>query len=196
MKLGLCGFLLLAVAGSTVGESPKMSTKMEPFRGVNIGGWLVLEAWIAPTLFASNGLPTNGSLGEWGFCEKLGKEKALSVLKSHWETWVDRKDLETLRASGINWLRVPVGYWIVDIRAGEPFVAGGIEYLKRLLRWSEEVGLKVLVDLHGAPGSQNGHDNSGRVGPIEWNQPKNIKRTIDDLGRLAAELEEFPALYV
>ena len=28
--------------------------------------------------------------------------------------------------------------------------------------------LKVLLDLHGAPGSQNGFDNSGKRGPIEW----------------------------
>ena len=28
--------------------------------------------------------------------------------------------------------------------------------------------MKALIDLHGAPGSQNGFDNSGRRGPIRW----------------------------
>ena len=28
------------------------------------------------------------------------------------------------------------------------------------------LGLKVLIELHAAPGSQNGFDNSGRMGPI------------------------------
>ena len=34
------------------------------------------------------------------------------------------------------------------------------------MRWAEELELKVILDLHGAPGSQNGFDNSGRMGPI------------------------------
>ncbi len=34
--------------------------------------------------------------------------------------------------------------------------------------WANEIGLKILLDLHGAPGSQNGFDNSGRRGDILW----------------------------
>jgi len=41
-------------------------------------------------------------------------------------------------------------------------------YLKRLLQWADEIGLKILLDLHGAPGSQNGFDNSGRRGDVHW----------------------------
>ena len=41
-------------------------------------------------------------------------------------------------------------------------------YITRLLGWCEEIGLKVLIDLHGAPGSQNGFDNSGQRGPARW----------------------------
>ena len=39
-------------------------------------------------------------------------------------------------------------------------------YLRRLVKWADELGVKVLIDLHAAPGSQNGFDNSGRMGPI------------------------------
>jgi glucan 1,3-beta-glucosidase len=139
-------------------------------------GWLVLESWITPTLYSANGV--KAGLGEWGFCETLGKEAALSALTTHWDTWVTFAHLQTLQQAGVNWIRVPVGYWIVDIQADEPFVSGGLFYLQRLLGWAEQLQLRVLVDLHGAPGSQNGHDNSGHTGPIQWNTPANINRTV------------------
>ena len=28
--------------------------------------------------------------------------------------------------------------------------------------------MRVMMDLHGAPGSQNGFDNSGRRGEVNW----------------------------
>ena len=56
------------------------------------------------------------------------------------------------------------------------------------MTWCEEIGLKVLIDLHGAPGSQNGFDNSGRRGDVNWFQPgnlTNIDRTLDILDKFA-----------
>ena len=34
--------------------------------------------------------------------------------------------------------------------------------------WMDELGLVANIDLHGAPGSQNGFDNSGRAGGAHW----------------------------
>ena len=34
-------------------------------------------------------------------------------------------------------------------------------YLKRGLKWMEELGVQVILQLHTGPGSQNGYDNSG-----------------------------------
>lgn len=36
-------------------------------------------------------------------------------------------------------------------------------YLDAAIDWSHALGLKVIIDLHGAPGSQNGFDNSGQM---------------------------------
>jgi glucan 1,3-beta-glucosidase len=38
--------------------------------------------------------------------------------------------------------------------------------------------MKVWVDLHGLPGSQNGWDHSGRAGPVEWQTQENLRRSI------------------
>ena len=45
-----------------------------------------------------------------------------------------------------------------------------------------------MIDLHGAPGSQNGEDTSGCVGPIDWPEPANVNRTIYDLGLIAKQV--------
>lgn len=64
----------------------------------------------------------------------------------------------------------------------EPFPApsdnddeGARFYLKRMLKWAEDSGIKVLLDLHGGPGGQNGFDNSGRRGYIHWHEVLSTK---------------------
>merc|ERR1712000_81152 len=87
--------------------SHQLETRVQPqdFRGVNIGGWLVLESWITPQLYADNGV--KAGLGEWGFCQHVGKANCSSVLNQHWDTWVTFDHLKTLASVGVNWLRVP-----------------------------------------------------------------------------------------
>jgi len=162
------------------------------YRGMNLGGWLVVESWMTPSLYSNNGIPQGD--GEWDFTQKLGKARAQQVLNTHWDTWIQQSDLQKLASHGITHLRVPVGYWIVDIQPNEPYVYGGLTYLKRLLGWAQGLNIGVIVDLHGAPGSQNGHDNSGKVGPIQWTQPQNVDRTITVLANLTQQLLGIPSV--
>ena len=53
------------------------------WRGVNLGGWLVLEKWITPSLYA--GVQAED---EYTLCQTLGKAKASERLKRHRETWI------------------------------------------------------------------------------------------------------------
>jgi glucan 1,3-beta-glucosidase len=71
-------------------------------------------------------------------------------------------------AAGLNHVRIPIGYWAYDISAGEPYHQGQVQYLDNAIGWARNHGLKVLIDLHGAPGSQNGYDNSGHRGSATW----------------------------
>jgi hypothetical protein len=48
--------------------------------------------------------------------------------------------------------------------------------------------LSVMVDIHGAPGSQNGFDNSGRRGNVTWHlKQENINRTLNVVSNLSKE---------
>jgi len=92
-------------------------------------------------------------------------------------------------------------YW--DVVEGEPFPAPNSDdsdpysplfYLKRALGWLDELGMKGLIDLHAGPGSQNGFDNSGRRGDINWvndDYPEdnaNVARTVVINDKIAATM--------
>jgi len=80
---------------------------------------------------------------------------------------------DRLVAAGLNHVRIPIGFWAYDVSGGEPYIQGQAEYLDRAIGWARNHGLKVLIDLHGAPGSQNGYDNSGKRGNAEWHTNSN-----------------------
>jgi glucan 1,3-beta-glucosidase len=61
-----------------------------------------------------------------------------------------------------------------------PYIPGAWPYLMRALGWARLHGLHVILDLHGAPGSQNGYDNSGKRGRPGWaSSDDNVQRTLD-----------------
>mmetsp|Transcript_30668 Transcript_30668/g.74066 ORF Transcript_30668/g.74066 Transcript_30668/m.74066 type:complete len:722 (-) Transcript_30668:211-2376(-) len=141
-------------------------------RGVNLGGWLVLEPWITPSLFyqfLGGGVGTTG-MDHYSFCEVLGAEEGNEQLRRHWETWVTEDIIKDLAGSGaVNSLRVPVGDFMFEPYG--PYVGctdGAIDYLDRLLDWARSYGLSVLLDVHTQRDSQNGFDNSGQTLGFQW----------------------------
>jgi glucan 1,3-beta-glucosidase len=168
-------------------------------RGVNLGGWLVLEKWMVPSLF--DGLQ---AVDETSYCVELG-ERAAQTLKHHWHHFITRDDFVWLAATGINAVRIPLGHWIFgpdypyhraygNLR--HPFVQGGLDILDQAFDWAEEFGLLIVLDLHAAPGCQNGFDNGGIKDVCEWHtQADYIGHSLSVLERLAARYHTRPALH-
>ncbi len=65
----------------------------------------------------------------------------------HFETFIQKKDLEKIAAMGFDHVRVPVDYNVLDDEEGRPIEAG-FGYLERCREWCEELGLHMLIDLH------------------------------------------------
>lgn len=180
---------------------PKPVTGFSParLRGVNLGGWLLLEKWMAPSLF--EGMEATD---ETTWCAELGPA-APARLKAHWERFITRDDFEWLAKAGINTVRIPVGHWIFGPpypyhpKYGEnpfPFVEGGIDMLDRAFEWAEALGIFVIIDLHAAPGCQNGFDNGGIKDVCEWHtQEEYIAFSVEVLSRLAERYAASPVLY-
>ncbi|CAG8635420.1 46468_t:CDS:2 [Gigaspora margarita] len=135
---------------------------------------------ITPSLFEQFVGAPQEAVDEYTFTQVLGYREAKRQLHKHWSTWVIEKDIATLASYGINHIRIPIGYWAFDKKPTEPFVVGAFEYLLKAVIWAKKYNLKVVLDLHGAPGSQNGFDNSGRRDSVGWqtSAADNIPRTI------------------
>lgn len=110
-------------------------------------------------------------------------------------------------------MRIPIGYWAYEVASGEPYIQGQHEYLLKAIGWAGKHGLKVIIDLHGVPGSQNGYDwgpslldltdiliynpsfdNSGHRMPYpQWqSNPVNVDRSNRILKRIASEFSNNP----
>ncbi|KAK9368173.1 glycoside hydrolase superfamily [Lipomyces kononenkoae] len=153
-----------------------------PIRGVNVGGWLILEQWLGGNIW--NAAPN--ATDEYSLCEILGPDAALSALEEHWSTFFTQETVKELASYGVNALRIPIGYWSVVEDNSQPYVMGAMNYLDQAIHWAKKAGLKVWVDLHGVPGSQNGFDNSGHAGNADWQvYTENINATISVLKSLA-----------
>ncbi|KAF1950908.1 glucan 1,3-beta-glucosidase precursor [Byssothecium circinans] len=129
-------------------------------RGVNIGGWLVLESFLVPSIFTKHSTPELTIGDEWALCTKLGKQGCYDALKPHWDKFVKLADFKKIKKAGFNVVRIPIGYWAY-LDDGAPYTSGAAPYLDKAIGWARETGLKVIIDLHAAPKSQNGFDHSG-----------------------------------
>ena len=153
-------------------------------RGVNLGAWLVLEKWMTPSVFAGT-----EAGDEWSLSQTPG---ARDRIERHRQSFVTEADFAWIKARGLDAVRLPIGYWTLE--GGAPYFAGA-SHVDDAFAWANKYDLQVLLDLHGAPGSQNGWDHSGRAGAIEWTRPENVAATVRALEISAERYGQHPNLW-
>ncbi|KAI0780754.1 glycoside hydrolase [Trametes elegans] len=166
-------------------------------QSVNLGSWFVHEQWMTPSVFEC---ASGSQVSELDIASGWGSpESARAVLERHWDTFVTASDFQYLAGIGINTVRIPIGYWTLGpaFCQGTPFEPVADVYqnawsrVVNAINMASDAGIGVLVDLHGAPGSQNGQPHSGisdgNVGLFgnDWY----INKTINVLTSLTQQLE-------
>jgi glucan 1,3-beta-glucosidase len=162
--------------GMTCLNDPHYNPFNQQIRGVNLGGWMVLEPWITPSLFYQflGKEKTTTAMDTYTFCQVLGPIEANRQLRIHWDTWLTEDYISKLADLNINSLRLPLGDWMFTPYG--PYIGctnGALEKVDWLLQVADKYNLKVLLDLHGVIGSQNGFDNSGRASQVVWTSGEN-----------------------
>eukprot|EP01059_Diplonema_ambulator_P031155 TRINITY_DN5655_c0_g1_i1.p1 TRINITY_DN5655_c0_g1~~TRINITY_DN5655_c0_g1_i1.p1 ORF type:complete len:635 (+),score=234.61 TRINITY_DN5655_c0_g1_i1:651-2555(+) len=148
----------------------------QPIRGVNIGGLFVLEPWINRG-FANwgNDIRDQLTLSQSANTDPTVKSK----LADHWSTWYTQADFDNMKNTmQLNTVRLPVGWWYFADQAGispgdyivpDQKLTDPTHPITAVIKMAQKAGLKLILDLHGAPCSQNGLDNSGNKS-MEANQ--------------------------
>jgi glucan 1,3-beta-glucosidase len=108
-------FVTLYLTTTAQSFSPDFSYATQKVRGVNLGGWLVLEvrlfsksirfssthklqSYITPSLFQNTGNPQ--IIDEWTFGLLQNRAVATAALTNHWNTWITEADFAAIAAAG------------------------------------------------------------------------------------------------
>lgn len=138
--------------------------------GVNVGGWLDTEPFIVPGLYERYATGANGqtAVDEYTLNQNMGADRN-KIMDEHYATFITERDFVEMVSAGINWVRVPFGHWAIETIPGEAYYERkSWEYVLLAIKWARKYGIRINLDLHTIPGSQNGWNHSGKLGGINW----------------------------
>ncbi|KAF5379499.1 hypothetical protein D9615_006486 [Tricholomella constricta] len=157
MRSALLGFALssLSLSGVKAGFPTKIY-------GVNLGSWLLIEPWMLPAEWLAMGGQecrdcSKCIASEFAFA-KAFPNTVDATFNDHWNTWFTQSDVDQFVDLGLNTVRIPLGYWIVeDIvdRNTEFYPRGGLAQLRRGLQQLSAAGIVAVLDHHALPGVQS-----------------------------------------
>lgn len=118
--------------------------------GVNLAGWLSLEPWVTPELFAGS-----GALGEQDLMQVLGMELYQELIVEHREAFITEEDFELIARRGFNAVRLPVPWYVFGKEGPEPGpYVGCIERVDAAFEWAAKHRIDLLLALMISPGAR------------------------------------------
>jgi endoglucanase len=162
-------------------------------KGINLGNWLVPEGYMFK--FTQARAPKEIA----GVIEGLiGAEAASRFWNEFRQVYVAEDDIRFIKAAGFNTVRVPL-HWRLFVEPAEGtadrFEGPGWQLLDRLVQWCRESGLRVIIDLHAAPGGQTGVNHDDGTGfPLTFYVPHYRRLTIALWRALAAHYRDEPTI--
>ncbi|MCR5755129.1 MAG: cellulase family glycosylhydrolase, partial [Acetatifactor sp.] len=127
-------------------------------RGTNAGGYLVQEFWMTPTDYSSG---VNCEMDIYRtLTNRFGESRMRELIKTYQDNYWTTQDFENCKNLGINCIRLPFWYMnFVDFNGN--YLSGCFDRIDWFVEQAGQRGMYVILDFHGAPGSQNGSDHSG-----------------------------------
>ncbi len=148
-------------------QGPTNGTAQGRILGVNLGGWLVLEPFIVPAPFEQYSNTSNPALDEFDLSTRYraegGEANLRAKLVAHYDSFITERDFAAIAGAGLNWVRLPIGFWAVETIEGEPFLEGvSWQYFLKAIKWARKYGLRINLDIHALPGSVNSYNHGGK----------------------------------
>jgi hypothetical protein len=151
-------------------------------RGIGLGNWLMPEGYMFK--FKKARAPREIYAL---FDMVLGAEDAARFWTMFRDRYISREDIMLIKRAGFNTVRVPLHYGLflgqhapfgADSGLPMTFEGPGWELIDRMIGWCREAGLRVILDLHAAPGGQTGVNHDDGTGfPVVFYVPRERRRT-------------------
>jgi endoglucanase len=165
-------------------------------KGINLGNWLVPEGYMFK--FMRKRAPSEIA----GVIEALiGPEEATRFWTEFRDGYITQADIRFIKAAGFNTVRVPL-HWRLFVEPGDAgdgsadrFEGQGWYLLDRLVQWCRDADLRVIIDLHAAPGGQTGVNHDDGTGfPLTFYVPRYRALTVALWKALAAHYRDEAAI--
>ncbi|KAF8075187.1 glycoside hydrolase family 5 protein [Lyophyllum atratum] len=179
--------LLLGLALSSFSLSRVRAGFPSKIYGVNLGSWLLIEPWMLPQEWIDMGGEQCNDCSkciasEFAFA-KAYPDTVDKKFNQHWNTWFSQSDVNQFVDLGLNTVRIPLGYWIVEDlvdRATEFYPRGGLAQLRRGLKQLKDAGIVAILDHHALPGVQDPQQQfTGRcTTDVQFYTPHNYHRAL------------------
>ena len=122
-------------------------------RGFGLGGWLVPEGYMLINRAWIEGFESPTQI-ENHILDLIGEEKSKEFWEDYRKNFVSRADIDQIAEWGFNHIRLPFHYKQFHTEDGSTPI--GYEIVDSLLSWCEPYNMYVILDMHCAPGAQNG----------------------------------------
>lgn len=154
------------------GDIVDRKNKKVILRGVNLGGWLMMEGYILG----------GRNIAEREFKNKFKRHFGIAELKifekSFRENFITEEDFKTISKKGFNCIRVPFNGNLIKEEIG---------YLDKVLNWCQRQNIYCILDLHSAPGSQNPDWHSDSKGKTLLWKDKDFQEKTVEIWRFLAD---------
>jgi len=135
-------------------------------KGAALGGWLMMEGY----MMCGRNIPEKTLKAN--ITKSLGSASEEDFTDSFRRTFITESDIKAIKSWGANLVRIPFNYKIID--------KSGIRHLDNVIGWCRKNSIYCILDMHAAPGAQNGDWHSDCVGRPELftgkaNQDKYLK---------------------
>ena len=162
-------------------------------KGVNLGNWLLNEFWMMGQ--GSNGIDDNCKLdaaldARFGYAER---DRLMTLFR---DNWIKERDWDLMAKYGWNAVRVPFIHTVIeDEKKPRTLRSDAWRYLDDAIAQAEKRGMYVILDLHGAAGSQGVEHHSGCANRnAYWTNPEFQERTIWLWQQIAARYKDRPSV--
>jgi len=186
--------------------------------GVNYGNRFIPEDWMANDQESIYGtkygarVDKPGNVGRVSLCD-VEDDRILRYLDEK----VQEDDFKLMQSYGVKLLRVPTGYWNwIELGGATPNAPSDVAqryknlqkvkpaqyepYIDKIYQYGQKYGIKIFMELHGAPGSQNGEIHSGCVTGADRGSQKpkhyfntywNLELALRTVDKLSAKCKQY-----
>ena len=157
-------------------------------RGINLGNWLMQEGYMFKFTRSKSPRQIDAVVAR-----VLGRDGADAFWREFRSQYVTEADIRFIASAGFNTVRVPLHYNL--FMPGDRFAGEGYRLLDNVIAWAKAANLRVIIDLHAAPGGQTGinHDDGPGI-PLMFYVPAHRRATVALWRDLAARYRDEPAV--